>query len=354
MHKKINALFFIAIVFTIAFLIPMNVQAQTIYKGIDVYEYTNISDYQKLKNSGVSVVIQKATQGMHHNDALLYYRANILLQYGFKVGYYHFADNSGNPVGEAQHFLDRIKGLHLDTCLWLDIENESDWTKWQAIDYTNRFISYVQSRGYKIGIYTGLSFYYEYLNENVPSNIPLWLASYGKQPLQFPSTVSWQYTGTGYNAGLIGYADKDYFNDNIFTGNRSVPKQNTQKKDTSISNLQTQLNSLINAKLKVDGILGPTTKAAIQKFQKIMGLAADGIAGEKTWNAINQIRSYPTDGVSYLHSEYTTRWIQWRVHSDIDGTYGYNTVQKVIAFQKYSKLTPDGVVGSQTWKAMFK
>ncbi|NOV90708.1 GH25 family lysozyme M1 (1,4-beta-N-acetylmuramidase) [Clostridium acetobutylicum] len=63
-----------------------------------------------------------------------------------------------------------------------------------AIDYTNKFISYVQSQGYKIGIYTGLSFYYEYLQGHVP-NVPLWLASYGKQPQQYPNLVSWQYSG---------------------------------------------------------------------------------------------------------------------------------------------------------------
>ncbi|MCR6679059.1 hypothetical protein NVV43_26595, partial [Escherichia marmotae] len=83
---------------------PLNIHAQ-IYKGVDVYEYDNISNYQQLKSNGVSVVIQKATEGLCHNDSLLNYRYNAIIQNGFKVGYYHFADNTGQPVAEAQHFL---------------------------------------------------------------------------------------------------------------------------------------------------------------------------------------------------------------------------------------------------------
>lgn len=348
------------VLFTGAFFMPQNVQAQT-YKGIDVYEYDNISDWNTVKNNGISVVIQKASEGLHHNDSLLQYRYPRILQAGLKIGYYHFADNTGQPVAEAQHFLSRINGLHSDTVLWLDIENQPNWTKWQAINYTNSFINYVQSQGYKIGIYTGLSFYYEYLNGSIPSNIPVWLASYGKQPVQYPSVVSWQYSESGRMSGVIGAVDTDYFNDSIFTGVKPVVSQNSTSNintksttNSSIMSLQEQLNSLINANLVADGQDGPRTQAAVEKFQSIMGLAVDGIAGTNTWNAINQIRSYPVDGIMYKHYEYATRWIQWRVGSGIDGKYGYGTASKVQAFQREYNLYSDGITGPMTWNAMFK
>lgn len=360
MKKRISVLL-VAFTFVFAtFFMPQNVQAQT-YKGIDIYEYDNILNWNAVKNNGVSVVIQKATQGLYHNDSLLNYRYPKILAAGLKIGYYHFANNSGNPVGEAKHFLSRVKNLHSDTVLWLDIENQPNWAKWQAINYTNAFINYVQSQGYHMGIYTGLSFYYEYLNGNIPNNIPIWLASYGRQPLQYPDIVSWQYSESGRMSGIVGDVDTDYFNDSIFTGAKPNTTQNSTSNintqstsNSSIASLQAQLNSLINSNLKVDGQDGPATRTAVRNFQSIMGLSVDGIAGSQTWSAINQIRSYPTDGVRYPHYEYATRWIQWRTGASIDGKYGNGTAIKVKSFQKQYGLYNDGITGNQTWNAMFK
>lgn len=315
----------------------------------------------KAQDNKIEGLIEKATQGLYHNDSLLDYRYPKILAAGLKIGYYHFANNSGNPVGEAQHFLSRVKNLHSDTVLWLDIENQPNWTKWQAINYTNAFINYVQSQGYKIGVYTGLSFYYEYLNGNISSNIPIWLASYGRQPLQYPGVVSWQYSESGTMSGVIGAVDMDYFNDSIFTGVKPDTTQNStsnvinqQTTNNSIARLQEQLNSLINANLVVDGVSGQATRSAVKKFQFIMGLSQDGVAGANTWNAINQIRSYPTDGVLYPHYEYATRWIQWRIGASIDGKYGNGTALRVRDFQGQYGLYQDGITGANTWNAMFK
>lgn len=194
--------------------VPITVGTLSIYKGADVYEGDNISDYQQFRASGVQVVIQKATQGETFVDSLLQYRASNLTAAGFKVGYYHYANNDSQPDAQAQHFLDAIKGLHSDTVLWLDIENEGDWNKQQAVAFTKEFISYVQARGYKIGVYSGMSFYNDYLADS-NLNVPIWLASYGRQPSQYPS-VSWQYTDTGTISGVTGYIDLDWFNSSIF------------------------------------------------------------------------------------------------------------------------------------------
>jgi peptidoglycan hydrolase-like protein with peptidoglycan-binding domain len=43
---------------------------------------------------------------------------------------------------------------------------------------------------------------------------------------------------------------------------------------------------LNNANLKVEGNFGPATKAAVQAFQKKKGLKVDGIVGPNTWAAL--------------------------------------------------------------------
>lgn len=339
-----------------AFFIPSIVQAQVVYKGVDVYEYSNISNYQQLKDSGTSIVIQKASEGINYDDKLLNYRASMVPKYGMKIGYYHFATNNGQPIAQAQHFLNRINGLYSDTVLWLDIENQPNWTKSEAVNFTNQFISYVHNKGYKIGIYTGLSFYYEYLQNNIP-DVPLWLASYGKQPLQFPDRVSWQYTDTGHISGILGYADLDYFNDNIFLDKNKIPifQPEVQAKpviNTSIKQVQGQLNRIMNSGLVEDGIQGPQTTRAITNFQSIMGLQVDGIAGTNTQAALSEILSFPQ--CQYGNRGYTTKYLQCRYQIRTDGIFGNQTVQATKTYQLSHGLVADGIVGPNTWKALFR
>ena len=194
-------------------------------KGIDIYEGDNIQDWNAIKNAGIEVVIQKATQGTTHIDKLLQYRYPKMKEAGVKVGFYHFANNTGDPEAQAEYFLNTITGLQSDTVLWLDIEAEENWNKQDAINFANQFIDYIQKQGHKIGVYSGESFYKDYLEGNI-LEVPLWIASYGKQPSLYPN-CSWQYSENGQLNGIEGNVDLDYFQDNILINNTEVNKVET-------------------------------------------------------------------------------------------------------------------------------
>lgn len=183
-------------------------------KGIDIYEGDNIQDWNAIKNAGIEVVIQKATQGTTHIDKLLQYRYPKMKEAGVKVGFYHFANNTGDPEAQAEYFLNTITGLQSDTVLWLDIEAEENWNKQDAINFANQFIDYIQKQGHKIGVYSGESFYKDYLEGNI-LEVPLWIASYGKQPSLYPN-CSWQHSESGQVQGIVGNVDLDYFIEDIF------------------------------------------------------------------------------------------------------------------------------------------
>lgn len=338
----------ITIAFAVAIFLPLNVSAAT--PGIDIYEGDDIENWNAVKNSGITTVIQKATQGEYHNDSLLYYRYQRMMSAGLKIGFYHYADNDGGATAQAQHFLSRIKGLHSDTCLFLDIENEGDWSRWDAIDFTNTFIHYVQSQGYKIGIYTGECFYKDYLQGSIP-NVPLWIANYGRQPATYPSQ-SWQYSIHSIN-GAVGNVDCDYFTDNIFLTSTPAPISVIMQQPIIIQNnrtatLQENLNNLLAWNISVDGIQGYQTRTATKQFQRMVGLTPDGIAGNQTNRVISSIMAKPL--LKYGSKGKAVKFLQYRLGISNDGYFGSDTKKAVMEWQQQHGLTPDGIVGWYTWR----
>lgn len=276
----------------------------SIYKGIDINSNNNISDWNKVKNNGIQVLINKATEGNFYQDKYLKYRYDTVRPLGIKMGVYHFAGKHG-AINEMNYFLNYIKGMTFDTVLFIDIEQPPQsygwqWTKQTAIDYLNQAIPYLQSKGYKVGIYTGVSFYNGFLKGNIP-NVVLWLASYGNQPNLYPNYASWQYTDRGTVNGADSTIDMDYFIDNIFTG-KVKPISDTPSTDviakckSFIGNrcleLQQKLNK-IGYKLVEDGDFGVNTYNALIDFQKKNGLTVDGMAGENTFAKLNKLISNP-------------------------------------------------------------
>ena len=134
----------------------------------------------------------------------------------------------------------------------------------------------------------------------------------------------------------------------------------------------------------VDGIFGPQTEAAVRRFQQIFGLTDDGIIGKATWyrlvrlyvgvNALSELESegqtfYAVNwqdpgvlkegsgGQNVRRLQYMLRVVAEYIDSvptvEEDGIFGPRTEAAVKAFQRFSGLTPDGIVGPATWKALY-
>ena len=134
----------------------------------------------------------------------------------------------------------------------------------------------------------------------------------------------------------------------------------------------------------VDGIFGPQTEAAVRTFQRIFGLTEDGIIGKATWYrlvrlyvGVNSLAELESEGQTFYAVQWqdpgrlqegsrgqSVRQLQFmlRVLSEYtesipplqeDGIFGPRTQEAVIAFQRFAGLTPDGIVGPATWKALY-
>ncbi len=121
--------------------------------------------------------------------------------------------------------------------------------------------------------------------------------------------------------------------------------------------LQYLLNSY-GEDLSVDGVFGGGTQRAVQKFQRANNLIADGIVGRNTWNKLLNLN--PSSEVLRRGSESSAVYFLQKLLlsylypiTTIDGDFGPETERAVRAFQGENGLRVDGIVGNNTWQALF-
>ena len=148
------------------------------------------------------------------------------------------------------------------------------------------------------------------------------------------------------------------------SANNSEPQKNTETKDiyndglvNCIYDIQEWLNRHYNTGLALDNIYGVKTKAALIKGlqtelnkQYGKGLAVDGIWGNKTYNACINVKQGAEGNITML--------IQMALfikgyNLSMDKKFGSDTTAKVKEFQKAKGLAVDGIVGKNTFKALF-
>lgn len=161
---------------------------------------------------------------------------------------------------------------------------------------------------------------------------------------------------------------------------------------TAVFTLQRQLNRIAKdypffGKLTVDGVFGPRMVSTVKTFQRQFNLTADGVVGRQTWYKISYIYVSVKD-LAELTSEGETSsgtlsdgswggtalrtgstgsaveqvqfWLNTLAQYEsaipslaVDGRYGTSTASAVRAFQRRYGLTVDGVVGRETWNAIY-
>jgi peptidoglycan hydrolase-like protein with peptidoglycan-binding domain/DNA invertase Pin-like site-specific DNA recombinase len=127
--------------------------------------------------------------------------------------------------------------------------------------------------------------------------------------------------------------------------------------------LQQELRRLGWSPGPIDGLFGPRTEAAVVRFQRAAGVAADGIAGRRTSRALRLAEPRPLRvGSGYGRPEGSprVRALQSRLRGlglrpgPVDGRFGPRTQAAVLRLQAAAGAPLDGVVDAGTRRLIAK
>ena len=138
---------------------------------------------------------------------------------------------------------------------------------------------------------------------------------------------------------------------------------------SDVSNVQTRLKALGYYTGSVDGKYGSGTIAAVTSFQKKNSLTADGKVGPATYSKLFDSSAASSSSGGSAESSTTTKLQSGDKGSAVkamqqalkdlgysvsaDGSYGAQTLQAVMTFQKQNGLSADGVAGTKTLTLLY-
>ena len=203
-------------------------------RGIDISFYQETVDFSKVAKD-VDFVILREGYRKTIDSRFLEYAAGAK-KAGIKIrGVYHFsyAQTTSDAVAEAKSCLANVKkaGLGKDTIIFYDFEydtvkkakaNGVTLGKKECIAFTKVFCEYVESQGYRAGIYSNIDYYRNMYDKSLIDKYVFWLADYTGEPDY--TCAFHQYSSSGKVSGINGNVDMDYY---YGTEAASVPQPST-------------------------------------------------------------------------------------------------------------------------------
>lgn len=269
-------------------------------KGIDISKHNGIIDFKKVKNDGIDFAMIRAGFGSSAVDTYFHRNIKGAKANGLKCGVYWFsyAYTPQMAKAEAKKCIDTIKAYSLEYPVAFDFEyasvnyakdNGVKITKTLASQIADTFLTAVKNAGYNVILYTNIDYYRNYFNDTVKEKYDIWLAAYRDTKPNYNQKI-WQYSETGSVDGIKGRVDM----------NISYYQATTQSEKSQTVNITLPI---LQANSKGNSV------KAIQQLLNARGFScgtADGVFGSKTKNAVSQ-------------------------------------------YQKETKITADGIVGTQTY-----
>lgn len=193
-------------------------------KGIDLSHHNTVTDYEKVKDSGIDFVILREgyryLQDQKLKDHITGCRSAGIDIYGF----YHFlyALNENEARAEALSCINNLRSFGItpegNFVIFCDFEYDTVTNAKQkgvaltASDcqkFTDIFCSAISENGFRFGVYANKDFYNNWYQKKFPEGAEIWVADYTKYVSAYPFSVQ-QYSNTGSIHGINGDVDLNF------------------------------------------------------------------------------------------------------------------------------------------------
>ena len=191
---------------------------------VDISEFQQGINFNKMKNDGIKAVIIRAGYGREasQKDSMFESHYRNAKAAGLKIGvyWYSYADSVDDAEKEARACLACIGGKALDMPVYYDMEDnfQTHLSKPTLTAIAEHFCNTVKANGYKVGVYANLNWFTNYLDYNrLKNKYSIWLAQYNDRA-ELDCDI-WQNSSTGRVSGYNGRLDTNViYNEDIFSG----------------------------------------------------------------------------------------------------------------------------------------
>ena len=189
---------------------------------VDISEFQQNIDFNKMKNDGIKAVIIRAGYGREtsQKDTMFESHYRNAKEAGLKIGayWYSYADSVNDAEKEAKACLECVENKYFDMPIYYDLEDYSmvklGKTKLTAI--AERFCETIKKSNYRAGVYANLNWFNNCLDyDELKRKYSIWLAQYNI--VNELDCDIWQCSSSSRVSGYGKNIDTNIiFNENVF------------------------------------------------------------------------------------------------------------------------------------------
>lgn len=204
-------------------------------KLVDVSSYNGVVDWKKAKSYGcqgaiLKIVRKDLNRDKKFNENFAACNENEIDWGVYNYSYATTATKAKSDMELVCDILDKIDKECFTYGVWFDLEDkvQASLSKAKIAEIINAAQAVVESRGYKFGVYTGMSYYNEHIDRKLVKCNNWWIARYynGNKRMQIATNpnqekkpaaanVAWQYTSKGRFPKIISSGNSGNFDLNV-------------------------------------------------------------------------------------------------------------------------------------------